>query len=107
MARTDTEALKRAATRAINNGANGAIQSAHDLADSASSAWASGYDHAAESLNDAAAYAVKRSNKAAALAQGYAQDVVPEASRFVREKPLLALGLAVGLGLIFGLSARR
>lgn len=91
----------------LSDGANGALHMASDYADSANQALHAGFDRAQDQFNDVSKYAVKRGRKMANQAQGYAADVVPLTARFVRNNPMLSVGLAIGVGLFLGLSARR
>lgn len=91
----------------LSNGANGALHLASDYADSANQAIHAGLDRVQDQFNDVSKFALKRGRKMASTAQGYAADVVPQTARFVRNNPMLSLGLAVSVGLFLGLSARR
>jgi len=109
MARTQKSAdtILRNGNAALHSGANSALHLASDYADSANEALHAGLDAAHDRFNDASDYAVKRGRKVVRQARGYAADAIPSTTRFVRNNPVLSIGIAVGVGLFLGLSARR
>jgi hypothetical protein len=95
--------LNQVTTKAAANGATGLMQVGDRLADAVTAALADAADRlrgGARSVSDEAA---KVGHEAARIGG----DAVQRISREVSQRPLIVLGVAVGLGILVGLAGRR